>query len=86
MEIPTGTPEPSELTQATGAVAYRLVTWSVAGQQGDAPLAIDYQLQPGSASGIVALRVNTDGTLSVEVQPGVTDVREFTAAVRTYWR
>ena len=89
MEIPTGTPEPSELTQATGAVAYRLVTWSVAGQQGDAPLAIDYQLQPGSASGIVALRVNPDGTLSVEVQPGVTDVREFrgfTAAVRTYWR
>jgi hypothetical protein len=52
-------------------------------------LAIDYQLQPGSASGIVALRVNPDGTLSVEVQPGVTDVREFrgfTAAVRTYWR
>lgn len=90
IEIPAGTPEPSALTAASGTVVYRLTQWSNIGQSPDSEnLPIGYQLGPGATLGIVAMRVNADGTLSVEVQPGVTDLgafRGFSAAVRTYWR
>lgn len=91
LEVPAGVPEPSALTAAAGIVVYRVTTWASDPflMNGSEILPIGYQLRPGSAQGLVALRVNADGTLSVEVRAGVTDVRafgDFSSAVRTYWR
>ena len=82
-------PEPSALTPASGIIVYRLLSWSNSGQQGEASLPIGYQLETGHAQGIVAIRVNDDATLSLELFPGVSAPAAFagfTPAVRTYRR
>lgn len=89
LEVREGLPEPSALTPASGIIVYRLLSWSNSGQQGEASLPIGYQLETGHAQGIVAIRVNDDATLSLELFPGVADPAAFagfTPAVRTYRR
>jgi len=90
MELREGVPVPSALTPASGIVAYRLTDWSNVGQEpGEASLPIGYTLRPSRVRGVVALRVNADGTLTVEPFPAMLDAAQFTGftpAARTYRR
>ncbi|MDO8795149.1 MAG: hypothetical protein Q7J25_11070 [Vicinamibacterales bacterium] len=89
MVIPPGVPPPSALTPDSGTVAYRVTVWSVVGQEGEAALPIGYELEPGQTPGVVAIRVNADQTLTVEVFPALSDPAQFTGftpAMRTYRR
>ncbi len=85
-----GVPAPSALTPASGTVVYALADWMSAGQtEGMAPLPVGYEVSYGQSQGVVALRVNEDGTLNVEVFPTVNDPAQFTGFtpdVRTYRR
>lgn len=94
--IPDGTPAPEEVTEATGTVIYPIVQpvrvdpdgW-VPGAPG-APDPIGYRLVPGpGVLGLLALRVNSDGTLTMELDlthTQVSDFAGFSAAQRTYHR
>jgi len=90
LEVRSGQPRPSELTAASGVVVYRLWSWQNSpAPVNDAPNAIGYDLVPVGVQGVVALQVNSDGTLNLEVMAGVGDpatFRGFTAAKRTYRR
>jgi hypothetical protein len=73
-------------------VVYRLVQLSTDAQMtpGDeSPLPINYRVTGGRPTGLVAVAVNADGTLSIEVFPDASDpsrVTGFTSARRTYRR
>jgi hypothetical protein len=54
-----------------------------------APWPVGYTVITGSEKGVVALQINTDGTLSVELNTSITSISgftAFTAAKRTYNR
>ena len=90
IEVASGQPEPSALTPGSGVVVYRLNhLGTTAPHNGNAPMPIDYDVVPFGTEGIVAVQVNTDGTLTIEPRPGVQDPATFTgfsAAKRTYRR
>ena len=90
LEVRDGQPQPSALTPASGIVVYRLWNWlNATSVAGDSPPPIGYDITGVRIVGLAAVQVNADGTLSVEVMPGVEDpaaFRGFTAAKRTYRR
>ena len=66
-------------------------TWLTSpGLNNESPAPIGYDLVPGQAVlGLVAVQVNADETLTVEVMPGATDpatFKGFTATKRIYRR
>jgi len=82
LEIADNKPEPADLVPDTGPVAYRL-------RQMPSFTGFDTSVTNGPISGIVAIQVNEDETLSIEPFPGVQDPASFTgftAAKRTYRR
>jgi len=92
IEVREGQPEPSELTPESGVVVYRLQRVGTTVKQppeSRAPMPINYDVEPWQTEGLVALQVNTDGTLTVEPRPGAQDpdgFGGFSAAKRTYHR
>jgi hypothetical protein len=91
----SGKPTPDKLTTADGMVVYQLTDYSrnepigspvhVSGST--APYAIGYKLEAGYPRGIVALQVNPDGSLSVEISTTITNpsgFAAFTSAKRVY--
>jgi hypothetical protein len=93
--VPSGQPEPSALTAASGMVVFELWSW-LDGPRDNAfpgsrsPLPIDYWVNPVALRGLVAMQVNADGSLSVEIAPAVNGQRPgftaFSTARRTYRR
>jgi hypothetical protein len=93
--VPNGTPEPSALTAAAGTVVYELWSW-LDGPRDNAfpgsrsPLPIDYWVNPVALRGVVAMQVNADRSLSLEIIPAVDGRRPpfsaFSASRRTYRR
>ena len=81
-----GKPTPDKLTAADGMVVYQLTDYSRNEPAGSpahvsgstAPYAIGYTLAAGYPRGVVALQVNTDGSLSVEISTKITKPEEFT--------
>jgi hypothetical protein len=91
IDVAAGQPEPSALTQDSGVIVYRLrhIGTSVPPSAENAPMPIDYDVVPFGTEGIVAVRVNGDGTLTIEPRPGAQDPASFTGfttAKRTYRR
>ena len=93
--IATGQPNPDKLSASSGIVVYQLNRFSFLEPAGTpprgkyAPLAIGYTLSTGDIEGVVALQVNADGTLSMEVNSTMTSISQFTgftSAKRTYHR
>ena len=75
IDLRAGQPAPSQLTAASGMALYRLTRWFADVQRdpdaGNAPYPIGYGIVTGPLEGIVAVQVNPDGTLSVEIAPSV---------------
>jgi hypothetical protein len=72
-------PNPSQLTAASGPIVYPLWNWTMnPGPINDAYLPIGYDVVPTSVQGLAAVQVNDDGTLTIEVAPGVQDPSRFT--------
>lgn len=90
-------PTPDKLTTASGLVTYQLTLFSqvepagtpTRGPGSSAPYAVDYTLGAAMPVGVVALQMNSDGSLSVEINTTMTQASQFTAftsAKRTYRR
>ena len=84
--LENGKTAPDKLTFSSGMVVYQLVDYSVlepAGSPirlvGNTPFAVGYTLSLGMPRGVVALQVNSDGSLRVEVNTSMTKVEDFTA-------
>ena len=89
VEVASGQPQPSQLTSASGPVVYKLWRWDQPPNVNDAPQAIGYDITPTFVMGLLAVQVNSDDTLSIEVMPGAQDpssFRSFSSARRTYRR
>jgi hypothetical protein len=97
MQIPTGKITPDKLNASSGIVVYALSKLSYTPPAGvapnppgsGAPWPIGYTAASGSSMGIVALQVNADGSLSVEINTSVSDPSAFTgftSAKRIYTR
>jgi hypothetical protein len=97
MVISSGQPTPDKLTSASGMVVYKLAQLSYTSPAGAAanppgsmaPWPVGYTVTTGSDKGVVALQVNSDGSLSVEINTSITSTSgftAFTAAKRTYNR
>lgn len=97
MNIESGKPTPDKLTVASGLVSYQLTQFTQVEPAGSpartsgssAPYAVGYTLGAGMPLGVVALQVNADGSLSVEINTTMTQSSQFTAftsAKRTYRR
>jgi hypothetical protein len=92
IEVRPGQPDPSALTPDWGMVVYRLQRIGTTVSQppeSRAPMPINYDVVPWATEGLVALQVNSDGTLTVEPRPGAQDpdgFRAFSSAQRTYRR
>ena len=95
IEVRTGQPEPTALTADSGVVVYRLQRFgtSVAPTSEESrdkvPMPINYDVVPFGTEGLVAVQVNADGTLTIELKPAAQDpasFRGFSAAKRTYRR
>lgn len=93
--IAAGQPAPDILTASSGLVVYQLNQYSFVEPAGSpprgpyAPRSVGYTLSPGNIEGVVALQANTNGTLSMEVNPSMTSITQFTgftSAKRTYHR
>lgn len=90
------TPAPEKVTAASGTVVYAVAQPEILDPKTGQPIAdmrnppIGYKVRANSAAaGLVAVRVNKDGTLTVEKLPGVTDPAQFTgfgANAKTYTR
>ena len=86
LNVVSGKPTPDKLTAADGMVVYQLTDYSRNEPAGSpahvsgstAPYAIGYTLAAGYPRGVVALQVNTDGSLSVEISTKITKPEEFT--------
>lgn len=86
LNIDSSNPTPDKLTAASGLKVYQLTQFSRNEPSGSparsggstAPYAVGYTVTPGSAQGVVALQVNTDGSLSVEINDSITDPSKFT--------
>jgi len=95
--IGSGQVAPDKLTTSSGMVAYKLAQLSYAPPAGVAtnppgsmaPWPVGYTIVTGRDRGVVALQVNADGTLSVEINTSLNSISGFTAftsAKRTYNR
>ncbi len=93
--IAAGQPTPDKLTASSGLVVYQLNQYSFVEPAGSpprgsyAPRPVGYTLATAMTSGVVALQVNANGTLSMEVDPSMTSISQFTgftSARRTYHR
>ena len=88
IDIAGGQPDPSQLTRASGAVVYVLRNWETSPPiTGSA--AIGYAVNPTTTVGIVAVQVNEDASLTIELIPGAQDrsaFRGFSSAKRIYRR
>ena len=90
------TPAPEKVTAASGIVVYAVAQRELIDPKTGQPIAdmrkppIGYKVRPhNEVSGLLAIRVNKDATLTVEKLPGVTDPKSFTgfgANARTYER
>jgi hypothetical protein len=95
IEVRAGQPEPSELTPDSGVVVYRLQHMGTSvpptnDQSRDkVPMPINYDVVPFGTAGLVAVQVNVDATLMIELRPEAQDPASFvgfSAAKRTYRR
>lgn len=97
LTISSGQPTPDRLTVTSGFQVYQLLTYSKLDPVGYVsptttgmpPFPIGYTLNSGMTQGLVALQVNSDGSLSVEINTNLTDpsqLKTFTLAKRTYVR
>jgi len=95
IEVRAGQPEPSALTPDSGVVVYRLqrVGTSVpptSDQSRDkVPWPVNYDVVPFGTEGLVAVQLNADQTLTIELRPGAQDPASFAGfsdAKRTYRR
>ena len=95
--VGSGQVTPDKLTSASGMVVYKLAQLSYAPPAGVtpnppgsmAPWPIGYTVITGMSRGVVALQVNADGSLSLELNTTLTDpasLTAFTAAKRIYNR
>lgn len=78
-------PAPEKVTAASGIVVYALAKRVLIDPETGQPIQdesrppIGYKVRPSSVvAGLIAVRVNRDGTLTVEKLPGVTDPAQFT--------
>ena len=89
-----GPPAPDAITPADGIVVYELAEWSITGPQGEPvdinSLPVGYQVNVvDQVQGVLAVRANADGTLTVEKRPDLTKAADFGTsftAPETYWR
>jgi hypothetical protein len=80
-------PTPDKLTTSSGMVVYQLNQYSVIEPAGTparapgsmSPYAVGYTIASGATQGVVALKVNSDNSLTVEINPNITNPSEFTA-------
>lgn len=97
LSLDGGLPSPDEVTAADGTVVYPLHSLESRTASGDpyqidpstkTPMPVGYQAVPGtSKQGTMAIRVNADGSLTVEVIANPTgSFSGFTSAARTYMR
>jgi hypothetical protein len=94
IDLGTGQPAPSELTPDVGIVVYQLKNWDYSPHSNPpgsfAPQPIGYDIVPQFLKGLVAVRVNTDESITIEIVPSlrgeVPVFAGFTAASRTYRR
>ena len=85
--VATGQVAPDKLTAASGMVVYKLAQLSYTPPAGVAanppgsmaPWPVGYSAAAGSDKGVVALQVNADGSLSVEINTSITSTAGFTA-------
>ncbi|CAB4537584.1 unannotated protein [freshwater metagenome] len=95
--VGSGQVTPDKLTSASGMVVYKLAQLSYTPPAGVtpnpsgsmAPWPIGYTVTTGMSRGVVALQVNADGSLSLELNTTLTDpasLTAFTAAKRIYNR
>jgi hypothetical protein len=95
--VGSGQVAPDKLTSASGMVVYKLAQLSYAPPAGVtpnppgsmAPWPVGYTVITGMSRGVVALQVNADGSLSLELNTTLTDpasLTAFTAAKRIYNR
>ena len=97
MVVEGSAPAPDKLTASSGLVAYKLVTASPTEPAGSAARvdgtkaawAVGYTLSAGQTIGVVGIQVNSDGTLSIEINTSMISASQFTSftsAKRTYHR
>ena len=93
IDIKAGQPTPAELTPDSGIVVYQLKNfdYSVHSPPGSfAPQPIGYDIVPQFLRGIVAVRVNADESITMEIFPSLRGelpaFAGFTSAYRTYRR
>lgn len=95
--VASGQVTPDKLTQASGFTVYKLLQLSYTPPAGSAinppgsmaPWPVGYTVIGGGDKGVVALQVNADGSLSVEINTSINSISGFTAftsAKRTYTR
>lgn len=88
---------PDKLTSEAGITVYQIARWGIQEPPGSpariagsmAPYSVGYTLSLGEILGVVGLRVNTNGTLSVEIDTTMTSPSQFTTFTknrRTYHR
>ena len=88
----TGKPTPDKLTASNGIVVYDLYQPSALGPDGKpyqptsltSPYPIGYKEGRGALMGSMAIRVNSDGSLTIETMATGTTFTAFTAAARTF--
>lgn len=80
--VPTGGVAPNQLTASRGTVVYDLASIGTSYTMTipNEPAPVGYTVSAGASQGTVALRVNADGTLSLEFGSAIT------SAARTYTR
>ena len=95
MVISGNKPSPDKLTAASGIVSYQLIAPAFEQADGSVfsatgPRGVGYKvLTTGAVMGVVTLQVNSDASLSVEIDPNATDPSiktGFTSAKRLYRR
>ena len=95
--VASGQVTPDKLTASSGMVVYQLAQLSYTPPAGVvpnppgsmAPWPVGYTIVTGRERGVVALQVNADGSLSLELNTSITSISgftAFTAAKRTYNR
>ena len=95
--VSSGQVTPDKLTASSGMVVYQLAQLSYTPPAGVvpnppgsmAPWPVGYTVVTGRERGVVALQVNADGSLSLELNTSITSISgftAFTAAKRTYNR
>ena len=87
---------PAQITSADGIVVYQLASMQMLDasgkplvmQGGKAPQPVGYTIAPGQPNGAIAVQVEADGTLSIEVFPSTlaSAVKGFGANKRSYHR